>query len=220
MIRLSLFVRVLCLLGVSGITALAQNDQLKIIDHLMDEAKVTAPRGSRPIEYIMLHFSSDAAAHPESPYNVDRVIGTLARAGASAHYLIDREGNVYRLVKETRTAWHAGKGTLPWNTNHVGGMNAVSVGIEMMNISTWHDMRKFISKKTYDKVAKKDIGYTDAQYKSLNLLLADVRSRWPQIKMDRHHIIAHSTYLPKDRTDPGELFDWTRIGLPAEMPKD
>jgi N-acetyl-anhydromuramyl-L-alanine amidase AmpD len=38
--------------------------------------------------------------------------------------------------------------------------------------------------------------------------------------MDRRHIVAHSTYAPTRRTDPGEVFDWTKIGLPAELPKD
>lgn len=195
-------------------------DELKIIDRPMNESRVSGPRGNHPVEYIMLHFSSDVSAHPEAPYDIDRVIATLSNAKASANYIIDREGNVYRLVKETRAAWHAGKGELPWPMEHPGSMNSASIGIEMLGISTWRDMKIFIPKKTYDKVAQKDIGFTEAQYKSLNLLLTDIRSRWPLIKFDRHHIIAHSTYAPTRRTDPGEVFDWTRIGLPKELPKE
>ena len=102
----------------------------------------------------------------QDPYNVDRVIATYGNA-ASAHYLIDREGNIYRLVKEERAAYHAGRGRLPWPPYRTN-MNSTSIGIEMMNISTWDDMKIFIPKATYDKIAKKDIGYTDAQYQSLN----------------------------------------------------
>jgi|HubBroStandDraft_6_1064221.scaffolds.fasta_scaffold329013_2 N-acetyl-anhydromuramyl-L-alanine amidase AmpD len=206
------------LLMALAVGAVAQSDQLKIVDHPMSE-KVSRPRGSRPVEYVMLHFSSDVVAHPEAPYNLDRVIATYGNA-ASANYLIDREGNVFRLVKEDRVAWHAGKGALPWPPYLTNNLNSYSIGIEMMNVSTWKDMKVFMSKETYDKVAKKDIGYTDAQYKSLNLLLADIRSRWPKVTMDRHHIVAHSTYAPGRRSDPGELFDWTRIGLPLELPKN
>jgi N-acetyl-anhydromuramyl-L-alanine amidase AmpD len=195
---------------------LAQDGPLKIVDHLMSE-KVSRPRGNRPVEYVMLHFSSDVVAHPEAPYDLDRVIATYGNA-ASANYLIDRDGNVFCLVKENRVAWHAGKGALPWPPYLTNNLNSYSIGIEMMNVSTWQDMKIFMPKATYDKVAKKDIGYTDAQYKSLNLLLAGIRGRWPQVKMDRHHIVAHSTYAPGRRSDPGELFDWTRIGLPAELP--
>ena len=200
--------------------AQTQTGQLKIVDRLMDESLVSSPRGNRPVEYIMLHFSSDCSAHPESPYNIDRVIGTLSNAKASANYIIDRDGTVYRLVKEDRAAWHAGRGALPWPPYYTNSLNQHSIGIEMLGISTWKDMKMFVSKATYDKIPKEDIGFTDAQYKAVSLLIADIRSRWPQVKMDRHHIVAHSTYAPTRRTDPGEVFDWTKIGLPAELPKD
>jgi N-acetyl-anhydromuramyl-L-alanine amidase AmpD len=209
---------ILALLAALATGVEAQTNQVKIIDHLMDESRISSPR-SKPVEYVMLHFSSDVVAHPEAPYDLDRVIATYG-GKASANYLIDREGNVYRLVKENRVAWHAGKGVLPWAPYHTNTLNSYSIGIEMMSVSTWNDMKIFMSKAIYEKVAKKDIGYTDAQYKSVNLLLTDIRSRWPLVKMDRHNIIAHSTYAPGRRSDPGELFDWTRIGLPAELPKD
>jgi N-acetyl-anhydromuramyl-L-alanine amidase AmpD len=80
-------------------------------------------------------------------------------------------------------------------------------------------MKMFFGKAKYDQIAKSDIGYTDAEYRSLNLLLADIRRRRPEIPFDRHHIISHSDFAPKRRTDPGVLFDWTKIGLPATMPK-
>ena len=200
-------------------SAFAQTDRPRIIDHLMDQARISNSRGNNQVDMIMLHFSSDVSAHPTDPYHLDRVIGTYGNT-ASAHYLIDREGNIYRLVKEERAAWHAGKGSLPWTPHRTNTLNSTSIGIEMMGISTWEDMRIFIPKATYDKVAKKDIGYTDAQYQSLNLLLADIRHRHSKILFDRHHIISHSDYAPKRRTDPGVLFDWTRIGLPAAMPKE
>ena len=36
----------------------AQTNQVRIIDHLMDESRISSPR-SKPVEYVMLHFSSD-----------------------------------------------------------------------------------------------------------------------------------------------------------------
>jgi N-acetyl-anhydromuramyl-L-alanine amidase AmpD len=205
----------LCLIAIS---AVAQSNQLVIIDHLLNESKYSRARGTNKVDIIMLHFSSDASANPTHPYDIERVIGTLTNATASANYIIDREGNVYRLINENRAAFHAGKGQLPWPPYRTN-LNSTSIGIEMLNVSTREDMKIFFSKAKYDQIAKSDIGYTDAQYKSLNLLLADIRHRHPEILFDRHHIVGHSDYAPKRRTDPGVQFDYTRIGLPATAPK-
>jgi N-acetyl-anhydromuramyl-L-alanine amidase AmpD len=198
----------------------AEPEQSKVIPHLMDAAKVSRPRGSNQVDTVMLHFSSDVVAHPEDPYKVENVVAGFASAGVSAHYMIDRQGRAYQLVKEDRIASHAGRGVLPFPPYRTNNLNNFSIGIEMLNISDWQDMKLFMSKAAFDKVAKKDIGFTDAQYKSLNQLLADIHTRWPQVKLDRHHIIGHSDYAPGRRTDPGVLFDWKKIGLPAKITKD
>ena len=199
--------------------AAAQTNHPAVIDRRMNEARYSRSRGTNEVDTIMLHFSSDALAHPEDPFNVERVINIFSNATASAHYLIDREGNIYRLISEKRAAYHAGKGVLPWPPYRTN-LNSASIGIEMLNVSAWEDMKIFLPQATYDKIPKADIGYTDAQYQALNWLLADIRQRWPLIPYDRHHIISHSDYAPRRRTDPGVLFDWTKIGLPATMPKN
>ena len=53
------------------------------------------------------------------------------------------------------------------------------------------------------------IGFTDAQYDALSVLVEDICSRY-QIPMDRAHIIGHEEYSPQ-KQDPGQLFDWSRI---------
>jgi len=151
---------VLIVAFLSMANAPAQTESPRIIDHLMDQARVSRSRGTNQVDTIMLHFSSDVSAHPTDPYNLERVIGTYGNA-ASAHYLIDRQGNIYRLVKEERAAFHAGRGSLPWPPYHTNNLNGNSIGIEMMAISAWEDMKIFIPKATYDQVAQKDIGYTD-----------------------------------------------------------
>ena len=77
-------------------------------------------------------------------------------------------------------------------------------------------MRKMLganTKELYARLRPSDIGYTDKQYESLRSLLKLITNRHPQIKMDRKHIIGHDEYAPGRKTDPGSLFDWTRIGL-------
>ena len=64
------------------------------------------------------------------------------------------------------------------------------------------------------------IGYTEAQYKSLSLLLDDILARNKKMKRDRNHIIGHDEYAPARKTDPGSLFDWSKIitNLEADSP--
>jgi len=61
-----------------------------------------------------------------------------------------------------------------------------------------------------------NIGFTEKQYASLQALLAEIYARHPDVKPDRRHVVGHSDYAPGRRTDPGELFDWSKIDLPKE----
>jgi N-acetylmuramoyl-L-alanine amidase len=188
------------------------NDWLS--SHVQRERQATAT-----VDMIMLHFCSDCVEHPENPYNVTRIKEIFTSAGVSAHYLIDRQGLVHRFVPEAKVAYHAGRGHLDWMPERTNNLNAYSIGIEMLNVSAWEDMQIFMPKEKYDAFVashpKEDIGYTDKQYAALKELVADIRRRNPHIPFDRKHIIGHSEYAGSARrTDPGVLFDYTRIGLP------
>lgn len=56
------------------------------------------------------------------------------------------------------------------------------------------------------------IGYTDAQYNALNKLLENISIKYPKVKENRDHVVGHDEYAPERKTDPGELFDWERLG--------
>jgi len=192
---------------------------LKIEDRLMNERFSRARPAGTGVDVVMLHFSSDVMARPDDPYQVDRVVATYEGGPASAHYLIDRDGKVYRLVKEERAAFHAGRGKLPWLPERENKLNATSIGIEMMAIGSKADMKIFMSGEKYDAYAKRhpeNIGFTEKQYASLQALLAEIYARHPDVKSDRRHVVGHSDYAPGRRTDPGELFDWSKIDLRKE----
>lgn len=165
------------------------------------------------ITHVMLHFCSNAAITPENPYNLKDILNIFETYKVSAHYIIDREGVIHHLVNENRTAHHAGKGTLSHEAHRHNDLNGRSIGIEMMAIGTQTEMSKFISTSSYSKINKKDIGFTEAQYKSLDRLLKDIESRHTDISHDRKHIVGHDEYAPSRRSDPGSLFDWKKIGL-------
>jgi N-acetyl-anhydromuramyl-L-alanine amidase AmpD len=161
----------------------------------------------------MLHFCSYATENPINPYRFEDIFKTFETYGVSAHYLIDREGKIYQLVEENRVAYHAGKGHLPHEPHRQNDLNGRSIGIEMMAIGTKKEMKMFMSEEQYEQIPKDCIGFTEAQYKSLNLLLDDIRKRHSTISYDRRHIVGHNEYAPTRRSDPGSLFDWKKIGL-------
>lgn len=82
-----------------------------------------------------------------------------------------------------------------------------------MAIGTEKEMSTMLSSSAYKKINPENIGYTDAQYKSLKLLLNDILKRNPGIEKNRIHIIGHDEYAPGRKTDPGSLFDWSRLGF-------
>ena len=116
-------------------------------------------------------------------------------------------------VPEDLVAYHAGYGT--WNndpkyTNH---LNEYAIGIEVLAIGSQKDMKQYLTPTQYRNLDKSFIGYTDAQYEALKLLVKDICER-NNIPMDREHIIGHQEYSP-NKADPGELFDWDRLLSPT-----
>jgi N-acetyl-anhydromuramyl-L-alanine amidase AmpD len=165
------------------------------------------------ITHVMTHFISNAAMKPHDPYNVNDVYRIFLEYGISTHYMIGRNGDIYKLVDEDRAAFHSGKGNLPGFPAYQNKMHEYSIGIELLAVGTREEMLPMMSGSTYDSIDPSDIGYTDAQYRSLNLLLDDILKRHPSIPRNRKHIVGHDEYAPGRKTDPGSLFDWSRIGF-------
>ena len=106
----------------------------------------------------------------------------------SCHYLIAEDGQILRLVAEEDRAWHAGLSY--WRG--VSGVNACSVGIEIVNPGHEFGYRPF----------------TEEQMEALIPLLADIVDRY---QIPRANVVGHSDVAPTRKEDPGELFDWARL---------
>ncbi|MEM9013209.1 MAG: N-acetylmuramoyl-L-alanine amidase [Pseudomonadota bacterium] len=135
--------------------------------------------GGRP-RLIVLHYTA-----------MESAAAALARlsdpaAEVSAHYLIGREGAVWRLVAEEMRAWHAGAGA--WG--EVADVNSQSLGIELDNAG--------------------DAPFPAVQMRALEALLADLRARWA---IEAKGVIAHSDMAPGRKHDPGPHFAWRRLAL-------
>ena len=164
-------------------------------------------------EFVMIHFTSAVVEHREDPYNNTYLRSLFLDGGISVHYLIQRDGTVYCYMPENREAWHAGVGEWQEDPKYSNTMNHYAIGIELAAIGSAADMEGYLSAGAYETLDENLIGFTEAQYASLDGLITDLCSRYG-IPKDEEHIIGHAAYSP-EKNDPGELFDWNRI-LPGE----
>ncbi|WP_174280024.1 N-acetylmuramoyl-L-alanine amidase [Sphingomonas bacterium] len=109
-------------------------------------------------------------------------------ARVSAHYMVDEDGSVIRLVGEDRRAWHAG--AAHWRG--IGDVNSASVGIEIVNPGHEFGYRAF----------------PDAQVEAVIRLVAAIKDRHA---ITRGNVVGHSDIAPARKRDPGELFPWARL---------
>ncbi|TAF35691.1 MAG: N-acetylmuramoyl-L-alanine amidase [Cytophagales bacterium] len=204
---------VLLLCALSFLSTVCVQDSF-ILEKKLISLKCSSPRAAgKEVSFVMIHYCSDAVESPSKPYSVEKITSVFERYGVSAHYLVDRDGKVYQLVEENRTAFHAGKGKLPFAPYHENSLNGISIGIELMAIGTRQEMKLLNVGSGYDKIAKTDIGFTEMQYKTLRALLNDIQKRHPKVLNNRKHIVGHDEYAPSRRPDPGSLFEWSKIGL-------
>lgn len=155
------------------------------------------------IDMLVIHYTGMPSADAARTRLCD------ADARVSAHYLIDEEGGIERLVAEDRRAWHAGVSA--WRGQR--DVNARSIGIELVHPGHEWGYRAF----------------TEAQMLALIELARDILARHP---IPARNVVGHADVAPLRKQDPGELFDWARLAaagvglfpersdLPAEMEAD
>jgi len=134
------------------------------------------------IDMLVLHYTgmTTAAAALERLCDPD--------AHVSAHYLIEENGVIWRLVPENRRAFHAGVSC--WERE--SDLNSVSLGIEIVNPGHEWGYHRF----------------PDAQMASVEHLCRNLIVRY---SIPAHRVVGHSDIAPERKSDPGELFDWARL---------
>ena len=144
-----------------------------------------------PVSMIVLHYTG----MPDAEGALARL--TSPEAKVSAHYLVDEQGLIFRLVDEGDRAWHAGKSY--WRG--VSDVNSASVGIEIVNPGHEFGYRPF----------------PDSQVAALIPLVGEIKARHG---VSRGNVVGHSDIAPARKDDPGELFPWwelakRRLALPS-----
>ena len=144
------------------------------------------------IDGAVIHFISAKNIEPLVPFDLASIIKIFKQYKVSAHYLIDRKGDVIELVPKMHRAYHAGKSLM----NGRSSCNNFTVGIELMGGTEWP--------------------YTDEQMLSLGELLAQLMTEhkftleWIQ-GHDRVRREWNEMYPDKSaprKVDPGDHFNW------------
>jgi N-acetylmuramoyl-L-alanine amidase len=138
--------------------------------------------GTPRIDMLVLHYTGMQSGAAA----LDRLCDPEARV--SSHYLVEEDGAVWRLVQEEQRAWHAGVSY--WLGETV--LNTVSIGIEIVNPGHEWGYRSF----------------PEAQMQAVEALCHDILARR---RIPAHRVVGHSDIAPTRKSDPGELFDWSRL---------
>ena len=152
----------------------------------------TAKSQDSRAQFLILHFTNE---------NFERSLKILTEGAVSSHYLVDASPpDVYRLVDESRRAYHAGVSR--WG--NASALNAASIGIEIVNLG---------NQKTPEGTIWFD--FPDAQMDAVMALVKDIVKRH-QIRADR--ILGHSDIAPGRKVDPGPRFPWKRFADEGLIP--
>lgn len=137
---------------------------------------------ARPTDLINCLVIHDTGGHT--------VEGTLTwfanpNSKVSSHYVIGRNGQIYRCVDDADKAWHAGLSTL-WGEENV---NNYSIGIELVDDN--------------DKDP-----YPSEQITSLITLCTALCHAY---KIPLNRVVGHCDVAPKRKIDPGKDFPWVEF---------
>jgi len=130
-----------------------------------------------------------AARYP-GPWQDPDVPPTQPLGRVSAHYLVEEDGLIWRLVPEEARAWHAGAGV--WRGREA--LNDRSIGVEIVNGG--HDFGL--------------PAYPDAQIAAVIDLVRDILLRHG---LSPWSVVGHSDVAPARKADPGERFPWRRLAV-------
>ena len=139
-------------------------------------------RKNKDIKLIVVHYTG-MQSRIES---VRRLLSPKHKV--SCHYLIDRKGEILKMVDDNKVAWHAGKSK--WK--NYNNLNKYSIGIELVNKG--HELG-------YEK-------FTISQVNNLIKLCQNLKKKY---KIKNSNIVGHSDIAPLRKKDPGEKFPWQKL---------
>ena len=139
-------------------------------------------RKNKDIKLIVIHYTG-----MQSKIESIKRLSSLKHK-VSCHYLIDRKGQILKMVDDNKVAWHAGKSK--WK--NYNNLNKYSIGIELVNKGHEFGYEKF----------------TIPQVNNLIKLCQNLKKKY---KIKNSNIVGHSDIAPLRKQDPGEKFPWQKL---------
>ncbi|MGQ0677931.1 MAG: N-acetylmuramoyl-L-alanine amidase [Rhodospirillales bacterium] len=139
-------------------------------------------RAGKRVDMLVLHYTGMKTLGAA----LDRLGDPRARV--SAHYVVARDGRVFRLVDEKKRAWHAGVSFWAGERD----VNSRSIGIELENPGH-------------------EFGYRAFPEKQIAALIRLARGIVERHAIPRRRVLGHSDVTPGRKRDPGEKFPWRRL---------
>ncbi len=136
-------------------------------------------RPHKNVTTIIIHYTGMQSERE----SIKRLTSTVSKV--SCHYLINRSGKTFQLVKEANIAWHAGKSL--WG--RYKNLNKNSIGIELVNKGHRFGYQNF----------------TKIQIKKLIQLCKYLIKKYG---IGKKNVLGHSDISPLRKIDPGEKFPW------------
>lgn len=134
----------------------------------------------RKIDTVIIHSTYNALGG--DPFNLEKILDIYKSYGVSPHYIINRDGKIYRLVADENIAYHAGESKVPDGRT---GVNNFSIGIELINSKTEKP--------------------TESQYAALKKLITRLKSEY-SIK----YVLGHNQIAPGRKDDPWNI-NWSKV---------
>jgi N-acetylmuramoyl-L-alanine amidase len=143
-------------------------------------------------QFLVLHYTAQ---------DFPTALKTLTEGPVSAHYLVqDDPPTIYRLVDETRRAWHAGVSSWQGTTQ----LNAASIGIEIVNPGFRDSPQGRV--------------WFDYPQPQIDAVIALVKKIVAEHHIRPDHIVGHSDIAPQRKTDPGPRFPWKQLADAGLIP--
>ena len=137
-----------------------------------------------PVSLIVLHYTG----MQDGPSALTRMCDEEAQV--SAHYMVEEDGRIFRLVDEGKRAWHAGVSS--WRGE--SDINSASIGIEIVN-------------------GGHDFGLPEFAQTQIDRVIALVRDIMHRYQLKSAQVIGHSDIAPGRKIDPGERFPWGQLAM-------
>ena len=136
------------------------------------------------IKLVILHYTGMQSERE----SIKRLCNPSSKV--SAHYLINQNGKIFKLVEDRYIAWHAGKSRWKKYSN----LNKNSIGIELVNKGHQY-------------------GYSSFKIKQISTLVKLCKNLKKKYRIKTKNFLGHSDIAPLRKIDPGEKFPWEFLSI-------